>query len=192
MIAAYDARVTDSVSSFRQPSQAPAADSDAAGPPAVESVGHPEGVLDAEPAVVWGETLQPAPDYRIRKLRFEGYPGLWVPALLYEPAATTTGATGAEAAGLPAVLNAHGHHPGGVAADFKQARCSNLAKRGMLALSYEFLGMGETASLKAHNQQLLLEVDGRRGPLVSAVDVSTGTVPDAAAGAAASGNHGGG
>ena len=122
--------------------------------------GHPAGVLDAAPAVVWGETLQPVPEYRIRKLRFEGYPGVWVPALFYEPQATTTGATGAEGAGVPAVLNAHGHHPGGLAVDFKQARCINLAKRGMVALSYEFLGMGETASLKSHNQQLLLDLAG--------------------------------
>ena len=194
----------DSVSSFRQPSQARDA---AAGAPAVEAVGlaatpeqrvaafaehharrlrvpedagrwlaeaaalrtrctelllrgHPQGVLDAAPAVVWGETLQPAPEYRIRKLRYEGYPGVWVPALLYEPDETATGATASGGAGLPAVLNAHGHHPGGIAADFKQARCINVAKRGMVTLSFEFLGMGETASLKAHNQQLLMDLAG--------------------------------
>ena len=104
--------------------------------------GHPAGVLDDPPAVAWGDTLQPAAEYRIRKLRFEGYPGLWVPALWYEPVAT------AASAPVPAVLNANGHHAGGVAVDYKQARCINLAKRGMLALSFEFIGMGESASME--------------------------------------------
>ena len=119
--------------------------------------GHPAGVLDERPEVVWGDTLQPAPEYRIRKLRFEGYPGVWVPALWYEPVAATGRAP------VPAVLNSNGHHAGGVAMDYKQARCINLAKRGMLALSFEFLGMGETASLAAHNQQLLLDLLGQCG-----------------------------
>ena len=118
--------------------------------------GHPAAVLDERPEVVWGDTLQPAPEYRIRKLRFEGYPGVWVPALWYEPAASG-------ASPVPAVLNSNGHHAGGVAMDYKQARCINLAKRGMLALSFEFLGMGETASLGAHNQQLLLDLLGQCG-----------------------------
>ena len=119
--------------------------------------GHPAGVLDERPEVVWGDTLQPAPEYRIRKLRFEGYPGVWVPALCYEPVAA------GERGAVPAVLNSNGHHAGGVAMDYKQARCINLAKRGMLALSFEFLGMGETASLGAHNQQLLLDLLGQCG-----------------------------
>ena len=119
--------------------------------------GHPAGVLEERPEVVWGETLQPAPEYRIRKLRFEGYPGVWVPALWYEPVA----ASGQDP--VPAVLNSNGHHAGGVAMDYKQARCINLAKRGMLALSFEFLGMGETASLGGHNQQLLLDLLGQCG-----------------------------
>jgi len=119
--------------------------------------GHPAGVLDERPEVVWGDTLEPAPEYRIRKLRFEGYPGVWVPALWYEPVVV------AERDPVPAVLNSNGHHAGGVAMDYKQARCINLAKRGMLALSFEFLGMGETASLGAHNQQLLLDLLGQCG-----------------------------
>ena len=118
--------------------------------------GHPAGVLEERPEVVWGDTLQPAAEYRIRKLRFEGYPGVWVPALWYEPVA-------AASAPVPAVLNANGHHAGGVAVDYKQARCINLAKRGMLALSFEFLGMGESASMGAHNQQLLLDLLGQCG-----------------------------
>ena len=119
--------------------------------------GHPAGVLEERAPVVWGDTLQPAAEYRIRKLRFEGYPGVWVPALWYEPVAATAHAP------VPAVLNANGHHAGGVAVDYKQARCINLAKRGLLALSFEFLGMGECASLGAHNQQLLLDLLGQCG-----------------------------
>src|SRR5688500_8471907 len=35
--------------------------------------------------VEWLGTMEGGPGYRIRKLRFESVPGLWVPALLYEP-----------------------------------------------------------------------------------------------------------
>ena len=124
--------------------------------------GHPEGVLAETPQVVWGDALdmpQPAPEYRIRKLRFEGYPGVWVPALWYEPIA----AGEADSPPMPAVLNANGHTAAGIAVEYKQARCINLAKRGMLALSFEFLGMGESASMGAHNQQLLLDLLGQCG-----------------------------
>ena len=31
------------------------------------------------------ETIDGGPGYRIKKLRYEALPGLWVPALLYEP-----------------------------------------------------------------------------------------------------------
>jgi hypothetical protein len=35
--------------------------------------------------VEWLETVPGGEGYRIRKLRYEALPGLWVPALLYEP-----------------------------------------------------------------------------------------------------------
>jgi hypothetical protein len=105
--------------------------------------GHPTGVLDDAPRVEWTETLEVGEGYRIRKLRYEGYPGLWAPALLYEP---TTAGDGP----LPAVLNAEGHHPAGNALPMKQQRCINLARRGIINLSYEFLGMGELGVANGH------------------------------------------
>src|SRR5439155_16035861 len=78
------------------------------------------------------------PGYRIRKLRFQPLPGLWIPALLYEPEKL--------AGKVPAILNVNGHDPNGKAAPYKQIRCINQAKRGMLALNVEWLGMGQLRS----------------------------------------------
>ena len=91
---------------------------------------------DAEKKVEWLETIHGGPGYRIRKLRYEVLPGLWTAALLYEP----------ESLGgkVPVVMNVNGHdRKNGKAADYKQARCINQAKRGMLALNVEWLGMGQ-------------------------------------------------
>jgi hypothetical protein len=105
--------------------------------------GHPDGLLDAPPAVEWQDAIETGEGYRIRKLRYEGYPGLWAPALLYEPLDGTA---------LPAVLNAEGHHPAGNAVQLKQQRCINLAKRGIINLSYEFLGMGQLGVANGHGR----------------------------------------
>src|SRR5439155_15412099 len=35
--------------------------------------------------VEWLDTIETDREYRLRKLRFEALPGLWVPALLYKP-----------------------------------------------------------------------------------------------------------
>ena len=75
------------------------------------------------------------PGYTIRKLRFEVVPGLWVPALMYVP----TDLRGK----VPVVLNVNGHDSKGKAADYKQIRCINQAKRGMIALNLEWFGMGQ-------------------------------------------------
>jgi len=40
---------------------------------------------DTKLNVVWLETIEGGPEYKIQKLRFEALPGLWVPALLYIP-----------------------------------------------------------------------------------------------------------
>ena len=117
--------------------------------------GHPAGVLEEQPRVEWRGVIDAGPGYRIRKLRYEGYPGLWVPALLYEP----TSLSGK----VPAVLNPNGHHAGGKAMDYKQARCINLAKRGMLALNTEFIGMGELRSDSDHMRISLLDFCGVAG-----------------------------
>ena len=91
---------------------------------------------DAMPTrVQWLETLDQQPDYKIRKLRFEAVPGMWIPALLYEPNRLE--------GKVPIVLNVNGHDPEGKAVAYKQIRCINLAKRGMLALNVEWLRMGQ-------------------------------------------------
>lgn len=73
--------------------------------------------------------------YRMRKLRFEIVPGFDSTAILYEPLQVHGKA--------PAVLNVNGHDPLGKAAEYKQKRCINLAKRGIYALSLEWIGYGE-------------------------------------------------
>jgi dienelactone hydrolase len=74
--------------------------------------------------------------YRMRKLRYEIVPGFESTAILYEPE---------EIKGrIPAILNVNGHTgPPGKAAEYKQKRCINQALRGMMALSLEWLNMGE-------------------------------------------------
>ncbi|MBW3538937.1 MAG: acetylxylan esterase [Planctomycetes bacterium] len=93
------------------------------------------GWRDAKTNVEWTGEIEGGPGYRIRKLRYEALPGLWIPALLYEPL---------ELKGkVPVVMNVNGHDGNGKAAAYKQIRCINQAKRGMLALNVEWLGMGQ-------------------------------------------------
>ncbi|HEY7098939.1 MAG TPA: acetylxylan esterase [Terriglobales bacterium] len=74
--------------------------------------------------------------YRIRKLRYEIVPGFQSVALLYEPEKLTKK--------VPAILNVNGHdYKLGKASEYKQKRCINFAKHGILALSLEWLGCGE-------------------------------------------------
>jgi hypothetical protein len=86
--------------------------------------------------VEWQETIAGGPGYKIRKLRYEAVPGLWIPALLYEP-------TEFKSLKVPVSLAVNGHHLPGKAADYKQIRCINQAKRGMIVLNTEFLGFGQ-------------------------------------------------
>ncbi|HEY7157624.1 MAG TPA: acetylxylan esterase [Gemmataceae bacterium] len=90
---------------------------------------------DAKCQVKWLDTIPGGPGYRIKKLRYEALPGLWIPALLYEPDKL--------AAKTPVMLAVNGHDGNGKAAGYKQIRCINLAKRGMLVLNVEWLGMGQ-------------------------------------------------
>lgn len=90
---------------------------------------------DAKVGVEWQETIEGGPGYQIRKLRYEALPGLWIPALLYQPEKLT--------GKVPVMLAVNGHDALGKAADYKQVRCINLAKRGMLVLNVEWIGMGQ-------------------------------------------------
>ena len=71
-----------------------------------------------------------------QEVRYEALPGLWIPALLYEPEKL--------AGKVPVIMNVNGHVGAtGKADPYKQIRCINQAKRGMLALNVEWIGMGQ-------------------------------------------------
>lgn len=94
---------------------------------------------DAPARVQWLETIPGGPGYRIRKLRYEALPGMWIPALLYEPEKL--------AGKAPVVMNVYGHAgPIGKADPPQQMRCINQAKRGILALNVEWIGNGQLAT----------------------------------------------
>ncbi|MBX7167671.1 MAG: acetylxylan esterase [Pirellulales bacterium] len=85
--------------------------------------------------VEWLETIPGGPGYTIQKLRYAALPGLWIPALLYVPDHLS--------GRVPVVLNVNGHDSQGKSAPYKQMRCINQARRGMLAMNVEWLGMGQ-------------------------------------------------
>ena len=127
----------------------------------------PDTLIRRKPKVAWADVLKPkgAP-YVIRKLRYEILPDYWIPALLYQPKKLT--------GKVPVVLNANGHHDGGKATDYKQARCANLARRGMLAFNYEFAGMSELTKDRDHNRIAFLELAGLGGVGVHYLIMSKG------------------
>lgn len=101
--------------------------------------------------VDWLDTLATPHGYSIRKLRYEVVPGLWLPALLYQPD---------RLAGLvPVVLNLNGHEKTGVATPYIQERCINLAKRGILALNPEWLGRGQLLEEKGLDHYRMNQLD---------------------------------
>lgn len=129
--------------------------------------GVPDSWRQPQAAVVWLETIGSGSGYRIRKLRVEALPGLWIPALLYEPD-EIIGRT-------PAVLCVNGHERTGKSVDYKQQRCINLAKRGMLALNLEWIGMGQLrAPGYSHNNLGKLDLCGRSGLSVFFLAMSRG------------------
>ncbi|MCF7786890.1 MAG: acetylxylan esterase [Prosthecobacter sp.] len=90
---------------------------------------------DAKTKVEWLDTIEGGPGYHIRKLRYEILPGLWIPALLYQPDKVE--------AKMPVHLAVNGHDGNGKASPYKQIRCINLAKRGIASLNIEWFGMGQ-------------------------------------------------
>lgn len=112
-------------------------------------------------------TIQTEDGYRIHKLRFEALPGLWIPALLYEPNRLE--------GKVVAVLNVNGHAATGKSTEYKQLRCINLAKRGMLALNLEWIGMGQLRTLGfSHNHLAKLDLCGVSGLSVFYLSMSRG------------------
>jgi len=112
---------------------------------------------DAPAKVEWLETIKGGPGYRIKKLRFEALPGMWIPALLYEPEKLS--------GKVPVVLNVNGHVGGpGKAYVPKQIRCINQAKRGMLALNLEWVGMGQLGTIGFdHSRMNQIDLCGSSG-----------------------------
>jgi dienelactone hydrolase len=98
--------------------------------------GWPPAWVDAPPKFEDLGTIESGKGYRIRKLRYEIVPGFQSTAILYEPENLS--------GKIPAILNPNGHELVlGKAAEYKQKRCINFAKRGILALSLEWLYCGE-------------------------------------------------
>jgi len=105
--------------------------------------------------VEWGETIENLPGYRVKKLKFEAVNGWWIPALLYEPLNLK--------GNVPVVMNVNGHARTGKATDYKQLRCINLVKRGMIVLNPEWIGMGQFANRMGHYQMNQLDLCGSSG-----------------------------
>ena len=117
--------------------------------------GWPQAWVDAKPKF---ETVAEIarPGYRIVKLRYEIVPGFMSTALLYEPEHMHDK--------MPAILNVNGHGVGGKAVEHKQKRCIQQARLGIMALSLEWIGMGELSGAgNEHNQIGLLDLAGSNG-----------------------------
>ena len=98
--------------------------------------GWPKEWVEAPPKFEDLGTIASGNGYRVRKLRYEIVPGFQSTAILYEPEHLS--------GKMPAILNPNGHELElGKAAEYKQKRCINFAKRGILALSLEWLYCGE-------------------------------------------------
>jgi hypothetical protein len=111
---------------------------------------------DAKTKVEWMDTIEGGAGYSIKKLRYEALPGLWIPALLYQP-----DKAGAK---MPVHLAVNGHDAVGKAAPYKQVRCINLAKRGIASLNVEWLGMGQLRTDGfAHSRMNQLDLCGISG-----------------------------
>ena len=100
--------------------------------------GWPKEWVEAGPKFEDVGVMETGSGYRIRRLRYEIVPGFDSAALLYEPEHLS--------GKIPAILNVNGHdYPHGKAAEYKQKRCINYAKQGMLALNLEWFACGELA-----------------------------------------------
>jgi hypothetical protein len=100
--------------------------------------------------------------YVLKKLRFEALPGMWIPALLYIPWHLHQQAP--ETLRVPVALNVNGHDRLGKAAVYKQVRCLNLVKRGMIAMNLEWFGMGQLRSPGfSHSRLHQLDLCGASG-----------------------------
>jgi len=97
--------------------------------------GWPQEWVNAPPRFEETGTLA-GKGYRMRKLRYEIVPGFYGAAILYEPDNLQ--------GKVPAIVNVNGHvGPPGKAVEYKQKRCIQFARQGMLALNLEWFAFGE-------------------------------------------------
>ncbi len=98
--------------------------------------GWPSDWVNSAPKFEEVAVIETGNGYKLRKLRYEIVPGFYSAAILYEPDHLE--------GKVPAILNVNGHEPLlGKAAEYKQKRCINYAKRGIMALNIEWLWCGE-------------------------------------------------
>jgi dienelactone hydrolase len=98
--------------------------------------GWPKEWIASQPKFEEVKVIETGAGYRIVKLRYEIVPGFESSALLYEPDHLSDK--------MPAILNVHGHvGPLGQTIEFKQKRCINYARHGIIALSLEWFSFGE-------------------------------------------------
>ena len=101
--------------------------------------GWPEQWVKSPPRFEDVGVIEGGVGYKIRKLRYEIVPGFQSVALLYEPEQMT--------GKVPAILNLNGHvGPPGKSVEYKQKRCINFAKHGIMALNLEWFSFGELAA----------------------------------------------
>lgn len=123
--------------------------------------GAPAAWRESRVRVEWSDWEAGGADYRYRRLRYEALPGLWIPAVLYEPLAPPDASAPAR---RPVALHVNGHDPLGKAAPYKQIRSINLARRGVLTLNVEWLGMGQLRGAGySHGRMNQLELAGVSG-----------------------------
>lgn len=97
--------------------------------------GVPDSWVEGPVNVEMLDAIQAGPGYRMQKLRYEAVPGFWIPAILYLPDRLD--------GKVPVFMNVNGHDSKGKQANYKQIRCINQAKRGIIALNVEWIRMGQ-------------------------------------------------
>jgi dienelactone hydrolase len=93
--------------------------------------GFPKQTASLEPRILG---VLDRPDYRIEKITFQTFPGVWMTANAWVPKRSGK---------LPAVLCVHGHWQGAKQDPHVQARCAGLAKLGFFVLAVDAFGAGE-------------------------------------------------
>lgn len=101
---------------------------------------------DAKTKVEMLDELGKGDGYRVRKFRYEVIPGLWTGGLIYEPVPLT--------GKVPVTLHVNGHERTGISTPYIQWRCMNLAKKGVLAVNFEWFGMGQLNTPGFHHYKM--------------------------------------